>query len=76
MGFDQQVAAIFRVLRDDDGCWNVLANDFEEPLASFEDRQDACDYANRLAEGRQGASVVMLDESNPAPDQAGPTMRP
>lgn len=70
MGFDQQGSVVFRVLRNESGRWDVLENDFEKPLASFDDRQDAADYANKLCATKEGSTVLMLDESNPSPSQS------
>lgn len=69
MGFDQQGAVVFRVLRNENGRWDVFENDFEKPLASFDDRQDAADYANKLCGTKEGSTVLMLDEGKPTPPQ-------
>lgn len=76
MSLDQQGTVVFRILRNDGSRWDVLENDSGKPLATFEDQQDACDYANRLSASRPGSSVVMLDGSNPAPAQGQNRMRP
>ncbi|OGB26969.1 MAG: hypothetical protein A3I66_05855 [Burkholderiales bacterium RIFCSPLOWO2_02_FULL_57_36] len=70
MGFDQQgavVLRVLRVLRNESGRWDVFENDFEKPLASFVDRQDASDYANKLCATKEGSAILMLDESTPVP---------
>ena len=66
MGIDQSGTVVFRVLRNESGSWDVMENDFEKALATFDDKQDACDYANKLSETKEGSTVLMLDESNPA----------
>lgn len=73
MGIDQPGTVVFRVLRNEAGRWDVMENDFEKALATFDDSQDACDYANKLSETKKGSSVVMPDESNPASPQSGGT---
>jgi hypothetical protein len=69
MGFDQQGTVLFRISRSENGRWGVLENDFEKPLATFDDRQDACDYANKLSVTKEGSTVLMLDENNQVPAQ-------
>jgi hypothetical protein len=54
---------VIRVARGEQGRWNVLENDFEDPLAAFDDRQSACDYANKLSASKEAATVVLLDET-------------
>ena len=44
------------------GQWEVYARDFEHPLATFEDRQSGCDYANTLAKYRKD-SIILIRES-------------
>jgi hypothetical protein len=62
MGFDQKGNVVLRVSPGADGRWDVNENDFEDPLASFDSRQEACDYANKMTMGKEGATVVVLDE--------------
>jgi hypothetical protein len=69
MGFDQRGTVVIRVARGDAGRWDVSENEFEDPLASFDEKQDACDYANGLTKAKQGATVVVLDEGG------GPAMQ-
>lgn len=64
MGFDQNGSVVIRISRGLEGRWDVSENDFDDPLASFDDRQDACDYANELTMAKKGAAVVMLDEGS------------
>ncbi|MDB5762660.1 MAG: hypothetical protein JWQ21_1655 [Herminiimonas sp.] len=70
MGFDQKGAVVIRISRGANGRWDVSENDVEDPLASFDDKQDACDYANKLTTTKEGATVLMLDEGNPASTQS------
>lgn len=63
MGFQQKGIIVIRVARSDGGRWHVLESDFDDPLAAFDDRQSACDYATRLSASREEATVVLLDDS-------------
>ncbi|MDQ9171649.1 hypothetical protein Q8A64_14645 [Oxalobacteraceae bacterium R-40] len=54
---------VIRVAQGEQGRWNVLENDFEDPLAAFDDRQSACDYVNKLSASKEAATVVLLDET-------------
>ncbi len=47
------------VARDDGGRWGVFHRDFETPLASFDEMQEACDYANERAK-TQADSMVLI----------------
>lgn len=63
MGAQPKGIIVIRVARSDQGRWNVLESDFEDPLAAFDDRQSACDYAARLSARRDEATVVLMDDS-------------
>lgn len=76
MGFDQKGTVVIRVSRGEAGRWDVSENEFEDPLASFDDKQDACDYANKLTMAKEGATMVVLDEGAPPPMQARDPLRP
>jgi hypothetical protein len=69
MGFGQQGAVVFRIARNEGGRWDIFENDVVKALATFDDRQDACDYANSLSITKEGSTVLMLDESSPMPAQ-------
>lgn len=62
MGIDQKGPIVFRISRSENNRWDVSENDFEKPLASFDDKQDACDYANKLTETKKGAKVQIVDQ--------------
>lgn len=62
MGFDQKGTAVFCVMPGDTGQWNVLEEGFEKPLASFDDRDDAIEYAQDLAETKDGSQVRIYDQ--------------
>jgi hypothetical protein len=76
MGFDQKGAVVFCISRGENGRWDVLENDFEKPLASFDDRQDACDYANKLAMTKEKSTVVLLDEGKTASPRSQSAQQP
>src|SRR3569832_1589294 len=75
MGIDQKGSVVFRVASGANGRWDVWVNDFEDPLASFDSKQDACDYANKLTMAKEGATVV-VDEDMPATSLQGKNMPP
>jgi hypothetical protein len=53
------------------GKWDVSEKGFEEPLASFDDKEDAYAYAARLAESWENTAVLVEDEEgfSPLPPQ-------
>lgn len=63
MGVQPKGITVIRVARSDQGRWNVVEGDFEDPLAAFDDRQSACDYAAKLSASRDEATVVLLDDT-------------
>lgn len=75
MGTSSKGIIVIRVARNDDGRWNVLESDFEDPLAAFDDRESASDYANKLSASREETTVVILDDTAPGdrgnPDRSG-----
>ena len=54
------------VARRASGRWDVYAKAFDQPLASFSERQAACDYASDLAKTRQDAMVLIRDRHGSA----------
>jgi hypothetical protein len=42
-----------------DGRWGVFQQDFDKPRASFDELQEACDYANELARSRTDSMVLI-----------------
>ncbi len=76
MELHRQDAVIFRILRNKNGGWDVLKNEYENALAHFNDKQDACDYANRLSMANEGTAALVLDESTPASLDRGSTPQP
>lgn len=49
-----------------DGRWGVFQQDFDKPLASFDEMQAACDYANELAKTRTDSMVLIRKGRNSA----------
>jgi hypothetical protein len=41
------------------GRWGVFQQDFDTPRASFDELQEACDYANELARTRKDSMVLI-----------------
>lgn len=49
------------------GRWNVSEKGFEEPLASFDEKEDAYAYAIELTRSRESATVLVEDEEGFTP---------
>jgi hypothetical protein len=64
MGIDQPGTVVFRILPNERGTWDVMENDFEKALATFDNKQDACDYANKLSATKEDSAVLILDEGS------------
>ncbi|HYJ18909.1 MAG TPA: DUF2188 domain-containing protein [Burkholderiales bacterium] len=62
MGFDQKGPTVFCVVPGSAGQWKVSEEGFDRPLASFDDRDDAIEYAQDLAETKDGSTVKVYDE--------------
>ncbi|MHB8425088.1 MAG: DUF2188 domain-containing protein [Gammaproteobacteria bacterium] len=62
MGFDQKGTVAFRVSRDKNGMWSVFEQGFDKSLASFDKREDACDYAEDFAKNKAGSTVLIQDD--------------
>ena len=50
----------YKVQRSSSGQWEVNEEGFEKAIASFSVKDDAVDYAHRLAETRNAAEVRVL----------------
>ena len=59
MAFDGKGPVCFRVSRAQSGQWDVYEEGFDKALASFQDREDASRYANKLASAKEGAIVLI-----------------
>ncbi len=53
MDSNEQSNLDFRVLRGQDNQWHVTADDFHQPLASFDSPHDACAWAIARAKPKQ-----------------------
>jgi len=78
MGIDRRDSVVIRVARGRRGRWDVSEHDFDDPLplASFDDRQDACNYANSLTMTMEGAVIVVLDEGSALSMRNGDAVMP
>jgi hypothetical protein len=59
MGFDQQGKIIIQVQKGRSGQWDVNELGFDKPLASFDEKEEAVEYANDIAKTKGGAIVKM-----------------
>jgi hypothetical protein len=62
MGLDQRGPAVFCVVPGGSGQWDVKEEGFEKALASFDEQEDALEYAQDLAQTKDGSSVKVFDE--------------
>ena len=61
MGFDQKQSVTLRISKGINGKWDVTENDFEDPLASFDNEHDATVYATALSKTKGGTTVSQDD---------------
>jgi hypothetical protein len=62
MGLDQSGTPVFCVTPGKAGQWDVKEQGFEKSLASFEEQEDAIEYAQDLADTKDGSTVKIYDE--------------
>jgi hypothetical protein len=62
----QEVSPFVLVAHGTGGRWDVYAKAFDNPLASFDERQAACDYASDLAKTRKDSMVLIRDRERSA----------
>jgi hypothetical protein len=62
MGLDQRGSAVFCVVAGKSGQWDVKEEGFEKALASFDEQEDAIEYAQDLAGTKEGSTVKIYDE--------------
>jgi len=62
MGFDQSGTSVFCVVPGKSGQWEVREEGFEKALASFDEQEDALEYAQDLAETKDGSTVKVYNE--------------
>lgn len=57
------------------GRWDVSEKGYDEPLASFDEKEDAYAYATELTRSKQDATVLVEDEEGfsplPTDDKSG-----
>ena len=61
MGLDQRGSPAFSVVAGKSGQWDVKEEGFEKSLASFDEREDAIEYAQDLAGTKDGSTVKIYD---------------
>ena len=66
----------FTVKQSAQGRWGVCEGGFEKPLAEFDQRDDAIDYARGLAATKSRASVEAEGENGSAPLHESYTLDP
>ncbi len=62
MGFDQRGSTVFCVMPGNSGQWDVKEEGFEKALASFDQQDDALEYAEDLAGTKDGSTVKVFDQ--------------
>ncbi len=62
MGLDQRGSPVFCVMPAQSGQWDVKEEGFEKALASFDQQEDALEYAEGLAGTKDGSSVKIFDQ--------------
>jgi len=63
MGFDQKGTPVFCVTEGESGQWHVSEEGFDKPLATFQSRNDAEEYARDIARTKEGSTVRLPDGS-------------
>jgi hypothetical protein len=59
MGFDQKGSLVIKVQQGVNGQWDVNETGFEKPLATFENKDKAIEYANDIARTKGGSRVEL-----------------
>jgi len=62
MGLDQRGSPVFCVLAGKSGQWDVKEEGFEKALVSFDEQEDAIEYAQDLSGTKDGSTVKIYDE--------------
>jgi len=62
MGFDRKEAVVICVSPGINGKWDVSEKGFEQPLASFDQKEDAYAYATELSMSSKDATVLLEEE--------------
>lgn len=61
MGFDQKGQSVFRVVCNAQNKWDVIESGFDKPLATFNSKEEAQQYATGIAKGKEGSRVEAGD---------------
>ena len=59
MGFDQKGTVVIKVQQGENGKWDVNETGFEKPLATFEAKDKALEYAHDIARTKGGSRVEL-----------------
>jgi Uncharacterized protein conserved in bacteria (DUF2188) len=62
MGMDQSGTPVLRVVRGEQGGWEVREQGFDKPLSQFDSIDDAKDYAEGIARTKAGIVVEVYSE--------------
>jgi len=85
MEFDRKAPLVICISPGINRKWDVSKKGFDEPLASFDNKEDAYAYAAELTHSHEGATVLVEDEEGFSPlpvrdispqDERGDGMRP
>lgn len=63
MGFDQKGTVVIKVRQDANGKWDVNETGFEKPLATFDAKEQALEYAHDIASTKGGSRVEVESQS-------------
>ena len=67
MGHDQKGHLVICISPGLNDRWDVSEKGFEEPLASFDDKEDAYAYATELTKSKEDATILVEDEEGFTP---------
>lgn len=67
MGSDRNDALVICISPGLNGRWDVSEKGSEEPLASFDEKEDAYAYATELTKSKPGSAVLVEDEEGFSP---------
>jgi hypothetical protein len=67
MGSNRQEPLVICISPGLNGRWDVSEKGLEEPLASFDEKEDAYAYANDLMQSRPGSAALVEDEEGFSP---------
>ncbi|HEX7634316.1 MAG TPA: DUF2188 domain-containing protein [Noviherbaspirillum sp.] len=67
MGSDPNAPLVICISPGLHGKWDVSEKGFEEPLATFDAKEDAYAYATELTQSAEGATVLVEDEEGFSP---------